>query len=239
MSTEIEREPEIHHAHRDVTGGWVRPATFGMMDGLVSNLALLAGVIGGGAATHTQVLTGLAGLVAGACSMAVGEYTSVSSQSELIRAEIATEKRELAENPDEELAELTLVYRSKGLHEALAAQVARELTRDSRTAWRVHAREELGVDPDDLPSPWVAAVSSFLSFALGAFVPIIPLLFGGSSLVWVAVVSAVGLFCSGAVVSRLTATPMWFGGGRQLVLGTLAAAVTFGIGTAVGGAGLA
>jgi VIT1/CCC1 family predicted Fe2+/Mn2+ transporter len=185
------------------------------------------------------VLTGLAGLAAGACSMAVGEYTSVSSQTELIRAEIATEKRELAENPDEELAELILMYRSKGLRQNLATQVATELTRDSQTAWRVHAREELGVDPDDLPSPWVAAVSSFLSFALGAFVPMIALLFGSSTILWVALISAAGLFVSGGVVSRLTATPVWFGGGRQLLLGTVAAAVTYGIGTLVGGAGLA
>jgi VIT1/CCC1 family predicted Fe2+/Mn2+ transporter len=238
VSAGIDHRPEIHHEHRDVTGGWVRPATFGMMDGLVSNLALLAGVIGGGAATHTQVLTGLAGLVAGSCSMAVGEFTSVSSQSELIRAEIAVEKRELAENPDEELAELTSIYRSKGLHQTLAAQVASELSRDSDTAWRVHAREELGIDPDDLPSPWVAAVSSFLSFALGAFIPIVPLLFGGSSILWVAVISAIGLFCSGGVVARLTSRPVWVGGGRQLLLGTAAAAITYGIGMAVGAAGL-
>jgi len=118
------------------------------------------------------------------------------------------------------------------------APLAGELTRDSDTAWRVHAREELGIDPDDLPSPWVAAVSSFLSFALGALVPILPLLVGGTSISWVAVVSAVGLFGSGAVVSRLTATPPWFGGGRQLLLGAVAAAVTYGIGTLVG-AGLA
>ena len=239
MSADTERQLEIHHAHRDVTGGWVRPATFGMMDGLVSNLALLAGVIGAGAPAHTQVLTGLAGLVAGACSMAVGEFTSVSSQSELIRAEIAVEKRELAEHPDEELAELTSIYRSKGLNPTLASQVARELTRDRDTAWRIHAREELGIDPDDLPSPWVAAVSSFLSFALGAFVPIVPLLFGGTSMLWVAAISAVGLFCSGGVVSRLTARPVWFGGARQLLLGTAAAAITYGIGVAVGTAGLA
>jgi vacuolar iron transporter family protein len=239
MSTDPEHEPEIHHSHRDVTGGWLRPATFGAMDGLVSNFALLAGVIGGGAGTHAQVLTGLAGLAAGACSMAVGEFTSVSSQTELIRAEIATEKRELAENPDEELAELVLMYRSKGLRQSLATQVATELTRDSQTAWRVHAREELGVGPDDLPSPWVAAVSSFLSFALGAFVPMIALLFGSSTILGVALISAVGLFVSGGVVSRLTATPVWFGGGRQLLLGTVAAAVTYGIGTVVGGAALA
>ena len=234
MSTHLDHEPEIHHSHRDVSGGWVRPATFGAMDGLVSNFALLAGVIGGGASGHTPVLTGLAGLAAGACSMAVGEYTSVSSQSELTRAEIEVEKRELAENPQEELAELALMFRSKGLDQELATQVATTLTRDSETAWRVHVREEMGVDPDDLPSPWVAAVSSFLSFALGALIPILPLLFGGSSIVWVALVSAVGLFASGGVVSRLTATPVWFGGGRQLVLGAVAAAVTYGIGAAVG-----
>ena len=116
--------------------------------------------------------------------------------------------------------------------------MARELSRDSHTTWRVHAREELGIDPDDLPSPWVAAFSSFLSFALGALVPMIPLFFGASTILWIAVISAIGLFVSGAVVSRLTSTSMWFGGGRQLVLGALAAAVTYGIGTLVGAAGL-
>jgi vacuolar iron transporter family protein len=234
----VENQPEIHHAHRDVTGGWVRPATFGAMDGLVSNFALVAGVIGAGASGQAVLFTGVAGLVAGACSMAVGEFTSVSSQAELTQAEIKTEQRELIANPQEELKELTQVYEAKGLSRALAADVARELSRGSDTAWRVHVREELGIDPDDLPSPWVAAGSSFVAFALGALVPMLPLIVGAPSLMTVAAVSALGLFGSGAVIARLTARPTWFGGGRQLLLGGLTAAVTYGVGMLVG-AGLA
>jgi VIT1/CCC1 family predicted Fe2+/Mn2+ transporter len=230
----VENQPEIHHAHRDVTGGWVRPATFGAMDGLVSNFALVAGVMGGGASGQAVVLTGMAGLVAGACSMAVGEFTSVSSQAELTQAEIETEQRELIANPHEELKELTQVYEAKGLSTALAADVARELSRGSDTAWRVHVREELGIDPDDLPSPWVAAGSSFVAFAFGALVPMLPLIVGAPSIMTVAAVSALGLFGSGAVIARLTARPSWFGGARQLLLGGLTAAVTYGIGMLVG-----
>ncbi|MGH3376049.1 MAG: VIT1/CCC1 transporter family protein, partial [Actinoallomurus sp.] len=138
--------PELHRSHRDVTGGWLRPATFGVMDGLVSNFSLVAGVVGGGAAAHSVVLTGLAGLVAGACSMATGEFTSVSSQRELTEAEIEIERRELARNPDDELRELTMMYEAKGLRPELAAEVAREITAKPDVAWRVHVREELGVD---------------------------------------------------------------------------------------------
>lgn len=144
---------EIHHQHRDVTGGWLRPATFGVVDGLVSNFALVAGVVGGGAGTHTVLLTGLAGLTAGACSMATGEFVSVSSQNELAQAEIAREQHELATNPAGELRELTLAYQAKGVRQELAEEVARALTAEPDVAWRVHVREELGVDPDDLPSP--------------------------------------------------------------------------------------
>jgi VIT1/CCC1 family predicted Fe2+/Mn2+ transporter len=176
----------------------------------------------------------MAGLVAGACSMAVGEFTSVSSQAELTQAEIETERRELIANPQEELKELTQVYEAKGLSPALAAEVARELSRGSDTAWRVHVREELGIDPDDLPSPWVAAGSSFAAFAFGALVPMLPLLVGAPSIMTVAAVSALGLFGSGAIIARLTARPSWFGGGRQLLLGGLTAAVTYGIGMLVG-----
>lgn len=226
--------PEVHHAHRDVTGGWLRPATFGVMDGLVSNFALVAGVVGGGATSHSVVLVGLAGLAAGACSMAVGEFTSVSSQSELMRAEIETEQRELATNPDGELAELTKVYEARGLRPELAAAVARELTRQPDVAWRVHVREELGVDPDDLPSPWVAAASSFLAFAVGALLPLLTFLLGSAALLPSLLVSAAALAVTGAVVARLTARPAWFGGGRQLLLGGLSAAVTYGIGLLVG-----
>lgn len=225
---------EIHHAHRDVTGGWLRPASFGVMDGLVSNFALVAGVVGGGATGHAVVLTGLAGLVAGAASMATGEYTSVSSQAELTRAEIAVERSELDGHPDDELRELTRIFEAKGVRPQLAAAVARELSADPDVAWRVHVREELGVDPDDLPSPTVAAASSFAAFAVGALVPLLPYLVGATSVLPALLASGAGLLLTGALVARLTARPAWFGGTRQLVLGALAAAVTYGVGLLVG-----
>lgn len=227
---------ELHRSHRDVTGGWLRPATFGVMDGLVSNFSLVAGVVGGGAATHSVVITGLAGLVAGACSMATGEFTSVSSQRELTQAEIEIERRELARNPEEELRELTLIYEAKGLRPELAAEVAHEITAKPDVAWRVHVREELGVDPDDLPSPWTAAVSSFAAFALGALVPLLPFIAGASSVLPALIISAIALLLTGGIIARLTGRAVWYGGGRQLLLGGVSAAVTFGVGSLVGSA---
>ncbi|MEU0482683.1 VIT1/CCC1 transporter family protein [Streptosporangium sp. NPDC006013] len=225
---------ELHTHHRDVTGGWLRPAVFGVMDGLVSNAALLAGVVGGGATGTTVTIAGLAGLAAGAFSMATGEYTSVASQRELTQAEIAVERRELARNPEAEERELALLYQSRGLAPELAEEMAKQIHRDDEVAWRVHAREELGVDPDDLPSPWVAAGSSFLAFAIGALIPVLPFLLGSSSMSAVIVLTAVALFATGALVARLTARPPLYGGGRQLALGALAAAVTYGVGSLVG-----
>ncbi|ONI71588.1 hypothetical protein BWI15_15585 [Kribbella sp. ALI-6-A] len=235
MTADVVGQPaEIHHSHRDVTGGWLRPATFGVMDGLVSNFALVAGVVGGGASPKVVIMTGLAGLVAGACSMASGEFTSVSSQTELMQAEIETERRELKAHPEDELRELAMMYEAKGLRPELAEQVAKELTADPEVALDVHVREELGVDPNDLPSPWVAAGSSFAAFAVGAVIPLLPFLFGVMS-VWPALVlSAIGLVVTGGIVAKITARPFWYGGGRQLLLGGLSAGVTFLIGLAVG-----
>ena len=226
---------ELHRPHRDVTGGWLRPATFGVMDGLVSNFSLVSGVVAGGAGGHTVLLTGLAGLVAGACSMASGEFTSVSSQTELAQAEMAIERQELADNPEGELAELTAIFAAKGLNRELAHHVAQELSADPEIAWRVHAREELGVDPDDLPSPWTAAGSSFAAFSVGALIPLLPYLFGLTNLSVSLLLSALALLVTGAVVARLTARPLWVGAGRQFLLGGLSAAVTFGVGLLVGG----
>lgn len=225
---------EIHHSHRDVTGGWLRPAVFGVMDGLVSNTALLAGVAGGGADRPAVVLTGLAGLVAGALSMATGEYTSVAAQTELARAEIEIEKREIARVPAAEEAELAAVYRQRGVDEATAREVARQLSADPEQAWRVHAREELGIDPDDLPSPWTAAGSSLAAFAVGALVPVLPYLLGASSLALAVGLALLALFATGALVSRFTARGAAYSGTRQLLLGGAAAAATYLIGSAVG-----
>lgn len=221
--------------HRDVNGGWLRPAVFGAMDGLVSNFALMTGVVGGAASPGTVIITGLAGLAAGACSMAAGEYTSVASQRELVEAEIEAERLELRRNPQGELAELAELYVSRGVEPELAKEVARQLSADPEQALEVHAREELGVDPTDLPSPMVAAVSSFLCFAAGALLPLLPYLLGATSLAPALVLSLIGLFLCGAVVARVTARSWWFSGLRQLVLGGAAAAVTFGLGALIGG----
>jgi VIT1/CCC1 family predicted Fe2+/Mn2+ transporter len=230
----VEQQTELHHSHRDVTGGWLRPATFGVMDGLVSNFALVAGVVGGGASGKVVIMTGLAGLIAGACSMASGEFTSVSSQAELMQAEIEVERGELKAHPEDELRELALSYEAKGLRPELAAEVARELSSNPDIALDVHVREELGVDPNDLPSPWIAAGSSFAAFAFGALIPLLPFLFGAASLLPALLLSVLGLVVTGGVVARITARPFWYGGGRQLLLGGVSAAVTYAIGLLVG-----
>ena len=229
---------EHHHDHRDVTGGWLRPAVFGVMDGLVSNTALVAGVAGGGASALAVLLAGLAGLAAGAFSMATGEYVSVASQDELTRAEIEVEKAEIRRVPEAEEAELAAIFASRGVDAATAAEVARQLSVDPEQAWRVHAREELGVDPDDLPSPWVAAGSSFAAFTVGALVPVLPYLLGGSGLLLPVLLALVALFVAGAVVSRFTDRTALYSGSRQLLLGGAATALTYGVGTLVGASGL-
>ncbi|MFJ2029487.1 VIT1/CCC1 transporter family protein [Streptosporangium sp. NPDC087985] len=229
---------EIHHAHRDVNGGWLRPSVFGAMDGLVSNFALIAGVAGGAAGTKVIVLAGMAGLAAGAFSMAGGEYVSVASQRELAMAEIDIERRELQRNPESEQEELAKLYESRGVDPDLAAEVARQISRDPEKALEVHTLAELGVTLDDLPSPKTAAISSFLSFGVGAVLPLLPYLLGVTSLVSSAVISCVALFGAGALVSRVTARSWWYSGLRQLAVGVVAAALTFGLGHLLGGGGL-
>src|SRR3954452_9222456 len=231
--------PGIQHDHPDVTGGWLRPAVFGAMDGLVSNLALIAGVAGG-TRDHTSavVLAGLAGLAAGAFSMAAGEYTSVASQSEAAQREIDKERREIIANPAAEISELADMYVAKGLSPRLAAEVARQIHADVNNAVAVHAREELGVDPDDLPSPRLAAVSSFGSFAVGALVPVLPYLLGAGTLLPGLLVTLLALFACGAVVTQVTSRSWWYGGLRQTVLGAAAAGLTYVVGSLVGGTGI-
>ena len=222
------------HEHRDVSGGWLRPTVFGAMDGLVTNVSLIAGVGGGGLNRQHIILTGLAGLVAGAFSMATGEYTSVTSQNELVLAEVDVERRQLERYPDEEQAELTQAFVDKGVDRDLATKVAEQVSRDQHEALRLHAQEELGVDPHELPSPWVAAISSFFSCALGALVPLLPYLLGSSSLWLALVIAGVSLLIAGAVVARLTEQPLWYGAVRQLLLATLAAGVTYLVGRGIG-----
>jgi VIT1/CCC1 family predicted Fe2+/Mn2+ transporter len=227
--------PAAHdeHHHSDVSGGWLRAATFGAMDGLVTNIALIAGVGGGGVDRYTLVLTGVAGLVAGAVSMGIGEYTSVRTQNEQIDAELAKELHELRHNPEAEADELVAMWVARGLPPKLARQVADVLKRDPQQALRVHAQEELGVVPDGLASPWTAALSSFVCFAIGAAVPLLPYLIGFSNL-WLALgVGGAGLFVAGVLVARFTGQSWWRSGLRQLLLGAAAAAVTYAIGTLI------
>jgi vacuolar iron transporter family protein len=222
------------HTHRDVSGGALRAATFGAMDGLVTNIALVAGVGGGGGDRHVIILTGMAGLVAGAFSMALGEFASVQTQNDAVAGEVAVERAELARHPNAEQAELAARFEGMGLSQTTAEAVAREVHAQPELALRMHVTQELGVDPDEQPSPWIAAVSSFVCFAVGGIVPLIPFLLGSSSLAVSLLVGAVGLFVVGAVTSRFTGKPWWFAGGRQLLFGAIAAGATFLVGTLIG-----
>jgi vacuolar iron transporter family protein len=225
--------PHTDH-HADVSGGWLRAATFGGMDGLVTNIALIAGVGGGGVAPGTIVLAGIAGLVAGAISMAFGEYTSVKTQNEAIEREVARERAELIRNPDGEAAELAQMWIDRGISADVAHQMAQALKDRPDEALRFHVQEELGVSAIEKPSPWVAGGSSFATFSIGALIPILPYLFGSTSL-WLALgVGGVGLVIAGALASRFTHRPWWYGAGRQLLLGTVAAAATYAIGLMIG-----
>jgi VIT1/CCC1 family predicted Fe2+/Mn2+ transporter len=225
---------EIDHTHRDVNGGWLRPAVFGAMDGLISNGALVAGVAGASARAHDIIVSGFAGLLAGSFSMAVGEWTSVQSQSQLVQAEIDKERIEIERNPRGEERELAAIFRHRGLSRELAARVAAELSKDPDENWRTHVREELGVDPDEQPSPYVAGGLSFVTFAVGALIPLLPYLFGTHHLVWSLVLGAISLILLGGGVARFTARPVWIGAVRHLVLGAIAVAVVFGVGKAIG-----
>ncbi|HUD35821.1 MAG TPA: VIT1/CCC1 transporter family protein [Streptosporangiaceae bacterium] len=219
-----------------MTGGWLRPAVFGAMDGLVTNVSLIAGVGGAGVASKAIVITGLAGLAAGAFSMATGEYVSVSSQNELIGAEVSKERHELEHNPEGERRELAAVFRHRGVDADLADRVARQVSKSPEEALRMHVREELGVDHHELPSPYVAAGASLVTFAVGALIPLLPYLLGFSSLPAALILAGIFAFAGGGLVSRVTNRPFWFGALRQLLLAAAAAGLTYAIGTAIGAA---
>jgi VIT1/CCC1 family predicted Fe2+/Mn2+ transporter len=225
-----------HHA--DVSGGWLRPAVFGAMDGLVTNIALIAGVGGGGVSVHSVILAGFAGLVAGAVSMGLGEYTSVRTQNEQVAHEVARERVELERNPEVEAEELAGMWIARGFPERLARQVAAALSENPEAALRVHVQEELGLNPSAQPSPWTAAFSSFLCFSVGALVPLLPYLFGATALWLSLAIGGVGLFVAGALTARFTNRSWYHSGLRQLVLGLAAAGATYLIGRAIGISGL-
>ena len=211
----------------------MRAATFGAMDGLVSNTALIAGVAAS-ASAHTVVLSGVAGLLAGAFSMALGEYTSVRTANEQIESEVRVEKRAFRKNPEAEQAELTVMLTEMGMTPQTAAKATEEIHRDESKAMNFHLVQELGVDPREKPSPWVAAISSFLMFATGAIIPLIPYLLGFESL-WAGLAcGGVGLLLAGGAAARFTRRPITLSALRQLVLGLAAVGATYLVGYLIG-----
>ncbi|HEY5783778.1 MAG TPA: VIT1/CCC1 transporter family protein [Microlunatus sp.] len=225
---------EVGHTHADVSGGALRASVFGGMDGLVTNIALVAGVGAAGASASLIVLTGVAGLVAGAFSMAMGEYTSVKTQNEQLDREWVKEREEIDRHPAEEERELASMFRSMGMSKATAATAARDVHSDVENAALVHVTQELGLDPRDKPSPRVAAVSSFITFSTGALVPLIPYLLGFTSLVAALAMGGLGLLVAGALASLTTVMPWWLSALRQLGFGALAAGATYLVGLAMG-----
>ena len=226
--------------HRSGRSGTLRAVIFGVSDGLVSNLALVMGVAGAagpsGEQGHFILLAGIAGLLAGSFSMAAGEYISMQSQRELFERQIALERAELEAMPEEEEAEMAAIYRAKGFREDEAKAIAHRLFENPEHALDQLIREELGLDPDELGSPLGAAFGSFVAFAFGAFVPVLPYLIGGGVPAFVAAItiSLGALFAVGAGVSLLTGRGVLFSGARQVAIGALAAIVTFTVGSAIG-----
>ena len=229
-------EAGYEHHHRNVQGGAARAAVFGVSDGLVSNVSLILGVAGAHPAQGLVRIAGLAGLVGGAFSMAVGEYISMKAQSELLQRELEIERLEIQRRPDKEQQELAGLYRSRGVAASTAAEMAAEMHRDPDLALETHAREELGVDPRSLGSPVQAATSSFVAFSVGALAPLLPWFFTRGTLgeiisVVIAVVAAIAV---GVALSVFTGKSAVRSALRQLLVTALAASVTFGIGKAVG-----
>jgi len=223
--------------HRSVGGNALRAAVLGANDGLVSNLSLVMGVAGADLSARAILVTGLAGLLAGACSMAMGEWLSVNSARELAQQQIKVEADELAQFPEEEKQELMLIYQAKGLSEAQSKQLADRILSEPNTALDTLTREELGIDPDELGgSAWVAAGTSFLLFAVGAIFPVAPFFFaaGATGIVTSLGVSAAVMFAIGAGTTLFTGRGVLFSGLRQLLVGIAAAGITFGLGKLLG-----
>ncbi len=226
----------LENRHKGLTtAGNLRAAVFGVNDGLVSNMSLLLGVVGGGAEPRVILLSGIAGLLAGACSMATGEYISMRSQREFFEYQIALEKEELELYPEEEAAELAFIYQARGLPKKEAKELADRMINNPAKALDTLAREELGLNPQELGSPWGAALSSFISFGLGAFIPLISFLLGMGAwnVTLMLVLTALSLFVVGATLSLFTNRSAWVGGLRMLIIGALAGGLTYLIGKLV------
>lgn len=230
------RISQIESRHRVDRGGALRAATFGVNDGLVSNLSLVMGIAGGTGDAQIILLAGIAGLFAGAFSMGAGEWVSVRSQAELYAREIAIEEEELRLFPEEERAELELIYRAKGVSPEEARKLAERIMERKDVALDTLAREELGLDPSELGSAWVAAWASFVSFSFGALVPVLPFLLaeGFAALLASAIAAGVMLAVVGGMISILTGKSAWRSASRMVIVGGAAAAITYGVGDVVG-----
>ncbi len=232
------RELEAIRQHHGSNGrsGSLRAAVFGVNDGLVSNFSLVLGMAGADQGAGVVILAGVAGLVAGAFSMAAGEYVSMRVQREVLESTLAVERREITEEPEAERREVVVILRAQGVPREDAERIAGRIMEDPEVALDVMARQELGLDPNDLGSPIGAAVSSFGAFAAGALIPLVPFLVlaFGTAVVVSIVLSGVSLFAVGALAARLSERPALFGGARMLLIGAAAAAVTYGIGSLLG-----
>ncbi len=227
---------DLESWHQTSYGGSLRAAVFGANDGLLSNFSLVMGIAGANAEPRFVLLAGIAGLLAGASSMAAGEYVSVQSQRELYEQQIAIEREELEMSPEEEREELSLIYQAKGIPIGQAEELAEKILSNPETAIDTLAREELGLDPAALGSPWIAAASSFIAFAVGAAVPVIPYLIttGASAFIASAGVCGISLFVIGGLISLFTGRNFFFSAFRMLGIGALAAGATFLIGRLLG-----
>jgi VIT1/CCC1 family predicted Fe2+/Mn2+ transporter len=228
---------KLERRHRAAGGNALRAAVLGANDGLVSNLSLVMGVAGADLSGRAILITGLAGLLAGAFSMALGEWLSVQSSRELYQHQIGLERAEIASSPEEEAEELALIYQARGVEEGQARAMAGQIVRDQAAALETLSREELGIDPQALGgSAWEAAGTSFVLFAAGAIIPVAPYMFtAGLAAVGLSLLlSAVGLFAIGAGITLFTARPVVASGLRQVLFGLAAAAITFGIGRLIG-----
>ena len=224
------------HRHRNVQGGTVRAAVFGVSDGLVSNVALITGVAAANAGGSSVLVAGVAGLLAGAASMAAGEYVSVKAQAELVERELNLERISIAEKPGLETRELAAIYAQRGIDTAQAMSMAEAVHRDADVALEVHAREELGVDPNEIGNPVAAALSSFASFAIGALVPLIPWFFSDDRIMLVIsiVLGLVATAVVGWTVAVFTGKSKVRTAARQVLLGSAACALTWLIGSVLG-----
>jgi VIT1/CCC1 family predicted Fe2+/Mn2+ transporter len=227
---------ESGHSHRDLQGGGARAAVFGVSDGLVSNIALILGMAGAHVSPGAVRLAGIAGLIAGSFSMAAGEYISMRAQSELMLRELDVERQAIRHDPEIERRELAAIYESRGIDSDMANELSSRMMRDPELALETHAREELGIDPARTGNPLQAAASSFVMFALGAFLPLLPWLFtsGTTATLWSVALGAVGAFTVGAALAHFTGRSWLWSANRQLLISGIAAVVTYSVGHIIG-----